>query len=116
MADADASVSVREGKVLIPVSSSNKRKLPGIVYDESASGRTSFIEPMEVVELNNQLRELHFEEQREILRILTVFTDFLRPYIDDVIESQKFMGELDFIMANTCSSGVCPCRPRRARN
>ena len=99
VADADASVSVREGKVLIPVSSSNKRKLPGIVYDESASGRTSFIEPMEVVELNNQLRELHFEEQREILRILTVFTDFLRPYIDDVIESQKFMGELDFIMA-----------------
>ena len=99
VADADASVSVREGKVLIPVSSSNKRKLPGIVYDESASGRTSFIEPMEVVELNNQLRELHFEEQREILRILTVFTDFLRPYIDDIIESQKFMGELDFIMA-----------------
>ena len=99
VADADASVSVREGKVLIPVSSGNKRKLPGIVYDESASGRTSFIEPMEVVELNNQLRELHFEEQREILRILTVFTDFLRPYIDDVIESQKFMGELDFIMA-----------------
>ncbi|HIZ87970.1 MAG TPA: Smr/MutS family protein [Candidatus Coprenecus pullistercoris] len=99
VADADASVSIREGKVLIPVSSGNKRKVPGIVYDESASGKTSFIEPMEVVELNNQLRELHFEEQREILRILTEFTDFLRPYVDDVIESQKFMGELDFIMA-----------------
>lgn len=99
VADADASVSVREGKMLIPVSSGNKKKVPGIVYDESASGKTSFVEPMEVVELNNQLRELHFEEQREILRILTEFTDFLRPYIDDVIESQRFMGELDFILA-----------------
>lgn len=99
VADAEASVSVRDGKMLIPVSSGNKKKVPGIVYDESASGKTSFVEPMEVVELNNQLRELHFEEQREILRILTEFTDFLRPYIDDVIESQRFMGELDFILA-----------------
>ena len=104
VADADASVSVRDGKMLIPVSSGNKRKVPGIVFDESASGKTSFIEPMEVVELNNQLRELHFEEQREILRILTVFTDFLRPYIDDVVESQRFMGELDFIMAKASVS------------
>lgn len=99
VADAEASVSVRDGKMLIPVSSGNKKKVPGIVYDESASGKTSFVEPMEVVELNNQLRELHFEEQREILRILTEFTGFLRPYIDDVIESQRFMGELDFILA-----------------
>ena len=104
VADPDASVSVREGKMLIPVSSGNKKKVPGIVFDESASGRTSFIEPMEVVELNNQLRELHFEEQREILRILTEFTDFLRPYIDDVIDSQKFMGELDFILAKAVVS------------
>ena len=99
VADSDASVSVREGKMLIPVASGNKKKVPGIVYGESASGKTSFVEPMEVVELNNQLRELHFEEQREILRILTEFTDFLRPYIDDLIESQMFMGEVDFIMA-----------------
>ena len=104
VSDPDASVSVREGKMLIPVSSGNKKKVPGIVFDESASGRTSFIEPMEVVELNNQLRELHFEEQREILRILTEFTDFLRPYIDDVIDSQKFMGELDFILAKAVVS------------
>lgn len=104
VADSDASVSVREGKMLIPVSSGNKKKVPGIVFDESASGKTSFIEPMEVVELNNQLRELHFEEQREILRILTEFTDFMRPYIDDVIESQKFMGELDFILAKAVVS------------
>lgn len=104
VAESDASVSVREGKMLIPVASGNKKKVPGIVYDESASGKTSFIEPMEVVELNNQLRELHFQEQREILKILTAFTDFLRPYIDDVIESQKFMGELDFIMAKAVVS------------
>ena len=99
VADEDASVSVRDGKMLIPVVAGNKKKMPGIVYDESASGKTAFIEPMEVVELNNQLRELHFEEQREILRILTAFTDFLRPYIDDILEAQKYMGELDFIMA-----------------
>lgn len=104
VAESDASVSVREGKMLIPVASGNKKKVPGIVYGESASGKTSFIEPMEVVELNNQLRELHFQEQREILKILTAFTDFLRPYIDDVIESQKFMGELDFIMAKAVVS------------
>lgn len=104
VADDSASVSVRDGKMLIPVASGNKKKVPGIVYDESASGKTSFIEPMEVVELNNQLRELHFEEQREILKILTDFTDFLRPYIDDVIESEKFMGELDFIMAKASVS------------
>lgn len=104
VADTDATVSVREGKMLIPVASGNKKKVPGIVYDESASGKTSFIEPMEVVELNNQLRELHFEEQREILRILIEFTDFLRPYIDDVIASQKFMGELDFILAKAVVS------------
>ena len=104
VADADSSVSVREGKMLIPVASGNKKKVPGIVYGESASGKTSFIEPMEIVELNNQLRELHFEEQREILRILTEFTDFLRPYIEDVIESQKFMGELDFILAKAAVS------------
>ena len=104
VADADSSVSVREGKMLIPVASGNKKKVPGIVYGESASGKTSFIEPMEIVELNNQLRELHFEEQREILRILTEFTDFLRPYIEDVIDSQKFMGELDFILAKAAVS------------
>ena len=99
IADSEAQVSVRDGKLLIPVSSGNKRKVPGLVYDESSSGKTSFVEPLEVVEINNQVRELHFEEQREIIRILTQFTEFLRPYIDDIVESGEFMGLLDFIRA-----------------
>ena len=89
--DSDATASVHDGRVLIPVSSSNKNKLPGLVLDESASGKTSFIEPMEVVELNNKIRELHFEEQREILRILVEFSDFLRPYLPDLIRISEYM-------------------------
>lgn len=99
IADEDASVSVRDGRVLIPVSAANKKKLNGFIYDESASGRTAFIEPVEIAELNNQIRELHFAEQREILRILVEFTDFLRPYLPELIESGRLMGEIDFIRA-----------------
>ncbi len=99
IADSEATVSVRDGKLLIPVASGNKRKVPGLVYDESSSGKTSFVEPLEVVEINNQVRELHFDEQREIIRILSQFTDFLRPYIDDIVQSGEFMGMLDFIRA-----------------
>lgn len=99
LADEEASVSVRDGKLLIPVSAVNKRKLPGFVYDESATGKTVFIEPMEVVELNNQVKELMFAQQREILRILREFTDFLRPYLPELIEGARFIGEIDFIRA-----------------
>ena len=74
IADSDASVSVRDGKFLIPVNASAKRKLPGFIYDESASGRTSFIEPAEIVELENELNALHFDEEREIRKILYEFT------------------------------------------
>lgn len=99
IADSDAAVSIRDGKMLIPIAAAKKKKLSGIVYDESSSGRTSFVEPLEIVELNNRVRELHFEEQREILRILVMFTDFLRPYLPDIIASEEYMGELDFIRA-----------------
>lgn len=99
LADEEASVSVRDGRLLIPVSAVNKRKLPGFVYDESATGKTVFIEPMEVVELNNQVKELMFAQQREILRILREFTDFLRPYLPDLIAGARFIGEIDFIRA-----------------
>ena len=95
----DAEVVVRDGKMLVPVNSSDKRKLQGIVCDESASGRTAFIEPMEVVNLNNAVRELQFEEQREIQRILMEFSDFLRPYLPDVLESADFLIKIDFIRA-----------------
>lgn len=99
ISEEGATVSIRDGKALIPVSAANKKKLPGFVYDESSSGKTVFIEPVEVIEINNQIRELKFEEQREIVRILVEFSDFLRPYLPELLEAAKFMGELDFICA-----------------
>ena len=97
--DSDAGVSVRDGKMLIPVSAANKKKIAGFIYDESATGKTAFIEPAEVVELDNQIKELRFSEQREIVRILFEFTEFLRPYIPDLLDGARYLGEIDFIMA-----------------
>ena len=97
--DSDAGVSIRDGKMLIPVSAANKKKISGFIYDESATGKTAFIEPAEVVELDNQIKELKFAEQREILRILYDFTEFLRPYIPDLLDAARYLGEIDFIMA-----------------
>lgn len=97
--DEEATVSVRDGRTLIPVSAANKKKLQGFIYDESSSGKTVFIEPMEVVALENQVRELQFEEQREIQRILFEFTDFLRPYVPELLVASDYMGEIDFIHA-----------------
>lgn len=97
--EPEAEASMRDGHIVIPVSAANKKKLPGIVYDESASGKTSFVEPLEVIELNNQLRELRFEEQREIARILLEFTDFMRPYLPELTAASEYMGEIDFIRA-----------------
>jgi len=99
LVEEDVSISVRDGRVLIPVSASNKRKIQGIIYDESASGKTAFVEPLEIVELNNQVRELHFAEQREIVRILTEFSDFLRPYLPELLNSAEFLSEIDFLRA-----------------
>ena len=99
LADSDAGVTVREGKYLIPVATSAKRKLSGFVYGESASGKTSFIEPAELIELENEIAELRFAETREIERILLEFTDFLRPYLPELIGSAAFIGEIDFLMA-----------------
>lgn len=101
LADEDSSVSVRDGRVLIPVSAANKRKIPGFVVDESSSGKTVFIEPMEIVELNNVVKELYFAEQREILKILVEFSDFLRPYAPDLIISAEFLSKIDFIRAKS---------------
>ena len=97
--DADADVTIRDGKYLIPVGTSAKRKLPGFVHDVSASGKTAFIEPAEIIELENDIAELHFEEEREIRKILLEFTDFLRPYLADLLGGAAFIGELDFLMA-----------------
>ena len=99
LVDAEAEVVVRDGRVLIPVAAAGKKKLPGIVYDESASGKTAFVEPYEIIELGNQIRELQFDEQREIARILQVFTEFLRPDLGGLIAASEYIGEIDFIRA-----------------
>ena len=99
LVDTETEVVVRDGRVLIPVPAGSKKKLPGIVYDESASGKTAFIEPLEIIELENQIRELQFDEQREIARILFEFTEFLRPCLGSLIASSEYIGEIDFIRA-----------------
>lgn len=99
LADEEATVSMRDGRMLIPVSAANKRKVPGFVFDESSSGKTVFIEPIEIVELNNQVKELHFAEQREILKILVEFSDFLRPYQPELLMQAEFLSEIDYLRA-----------------
>ncbi|MDD2196341.1 MAG: Smr/MutS family protein [Bacteroidales bacterium] len=99
LVDDDATTSMREGRIVIPVSASNKRKLKGIIHDESATGKTVFIEPVEVVELNNEIRELEYDERREIVRILVDFADSLRPYLPDLLRAYDFLGDIDFIRA-----------------
>lgn len=99
LVDADVTVSIRDGRAVIPVPAANKRKLGGIVQDESATGKTSFIEPAEVVEINNEVRELEYAERREMTRILIEMANVIRPYIDDLLESYRFMGTIDFIRA-----------------
>jgi len=97
--DSDASISIREGRAVIPVSAGNKRKINGFIHDESATGKTFYVEPAEVVELNNMLRELEYEERREIVRILTTFTDTLRIDIADVERTEHFMATTDMLRA-----------------
>lgn len=97
--DKDVAPSMRDGRLVIPVNPSHKRKIKGIVHDESASGKTVFIEPSEVVEANNRIRELEADERREIIRILTDFSNYLRPFLPDLLESYEFLAKIDFIQA-----------------
>ena len=99
LVDKDAAPTVRDGRLMIPVSPSVKRRINGIVHDESATGKTVFIEPAEVVEANNRIRELEAEERREIIRILTVFSDEVRPHVKDILDSYHFLARIDFIHA-----------------
>lgn len=97
--EADTKPSMRDGRLVIPVAPMHKRKISGIVHDESASGKTIFIEPAEIVEANNRIRELQMEERREITRILIAIADEMRPHIDDMLASYAILGEIDFIHA-----------------
>ena len=99
LVDKDVSPAMRDGRLVIPIAPALKRKLKGIVHDESASGKTVFIEPAEVVEANNRIRELESEEKREMVRILTAFTNFIRPEIPEILNAYDFMAEIDFIRA-----------------
>ncbi|MCC8188227.1 MAG: Smr/MutS family protein [Bacteroides sp.] len=99
--EKDVTPTMRDGRLVIPVAPALKRKIRGIVHDESASGKTVFIEPAEVVEANNRIRELEGEERREIIRILTEFSNILRPFIPEILQSYEFLAEIDFIRAKS---------------
>ncbi|MDE5750739.1 MAG: endonuclease MutS2, partial [Duncaniella sp.] len=110
--DSDTVPSMRDGRLVIPVAPSNKRRIPGIVHDESASGKTVFIEPAEVVEANNLTRELQMEEQREIVKILISIADTLRPAVPELMDAAEVIYHLDFILAKSiyadAGGGVMP--------
>ncbi|WP_348726499.1 endonuclease MutS2 [Parabacteroides goldsteinii] len=97
--DKDVTPTMRDGRLMIPVAPAFKRKIKGIVHDESASGKTVFIEPEVVVEANNRVRELEGDERREIMKILTEFTNIVRPMVPDILQSYEFMADIDFIRA-----------------
>lgn len=97
--DEGVTVAIRNGRPVIPVTVSLKRRIRGLIHDESASGRTAFIEPAEVVEMNNGIREMEYAERREILRILKEFADALRPYLDELLMVFGYLGLVDFIRA-----------------
>lgn len=112
LVDKDVEPAVRDGRLVIPVTQGLKRKIRGIVHDESATGKTVFIEPAEVVEANNRIRELEADERREIIRILTEMAKVIRPHVKPILESYGFLATVDFIHAKAeladCLNAVEP--------
>ena len=101
LVEKDAAPTMRDGRLVLPVAPQVKRRINGIVHDESATGKTVFIEPAEVVEANNKVRQLEAEERREVIRILTVFTDEVRPHVAEILESYQFLAQIDLIFAKS---------------
>lgn len=99
LVDKDVTPTLRDGRLVIPITQGLKRKIKGIIHDESASGKTVFIEPAEVVEANNRIRELEADERREIIRILTEFAKEVRPHVKPILNSYKFLATIDMIRA-----------------
>lgn len=99
LVDKDVAPTMRDGRLVIPVAPGLKRRIKGIVHDESATGKTVFIEPTEVVEANNKVRETEAAERREIIRILTVFSDEVRPHVQEILDSYLFLAQIDLIRA-----------------
>ena len=99
LVERDVAPTMRDGRLVIPVMPGLKRRIKGIVHDESATGKTVFIEPTEVVEANNRVRELEGEERREVVRILTDFAKLVRPHVPQVLDSYRFLALIDLIHA-----------------
>ena len=98
-APEDGEVTIRNGRLVIPMLDTHRRKIKGLIHDESATRQTAYLEPSEVVELNNDLRELEFDERHEILRILSTFTDYIRPQIPQLTAAYWFLARIDFLRA-----------------
>ncbi|HPS11881.1 MAG TPA: Smr/MutS family protein [Prolixibacteraceae bacterium] len=114
--DEDASVAIRDGRPVIPVLSANKKKIVGIVHGESATGKTAFVEPAVIVEMNNCLRELENAERREIVKILIRFSTAIRPEVDNLLLLYDFLGEIDFIRCKSIFANQYDCIKPEMRN
>ncbi|MDA0196951.1 MAG: endonuclease MutS2 [Bacteroidetes bacterium] len=113
----DAQVSIRDGRLVIPVAAENKRRVKGVVQDESATGQTVYIEPTEIIEINNEISELHYAERREIIKILTKLADCIRPSIPTLLKANRFLGTIDFIRAKAkLSIAIDACLPQISPN
>lgn len=111
--EPDTQLAVRDGRVVIPIAASYKRRIQGIIHDESATGKTSYVEPAPVVELNNQISELESAERREIIKILKLFTKNIRPYVDDLDDAMMFLGIIDFDRAKArLAQQLNACMPK----
>ena len=99
LVDKDVTPTLRDGRLVVPIAPAMKRRIKGIVHDESSTGKTVFVEPTEVVEANNRIRELEADERREIIVILTEFTKLVRPHVDNIINAYQMLAEVDFIRA-----------------
>ena len=99
LVDKDVTPTLRDGRLVVPIAPAMKRRIKGIVHDESSTGKTVFVEPTEVVEANNRIRELEADERREIIVILTDFSKLVRPHVDDIIYAYQLLAEIDFIRA-----------------
>ena len=95
----DAEITIRSGRLVIPIPAAHKRQIRGFIHDQSATGQTVYVEPEDIFDTNNEIREIEGEERREIIKILKDFSDFIRPAIPDLMESYRFLGLIDFIRA-----------------
>ena len=102
--DQKAELTIRDGRMVIPVHAGDKRAIKGFIHDESATGQTVYIEPSEIVETSNEIKELEYAERREIQRILTQFTDRIRPSLPELMKAWDLLGQLDFIRAKALLS------------